>query len=470
MQTKQYILTQNRIKKFKKIRLCSMLWRFFKIVICLGVFMASTVHATSAIVFQSRAHLQQALKPLSVEEVVHRVATSTASIALNFQYDEELSQDKIIPLRNPGAGNLLKTELYKAKTLTIFYPEAPRVPHHLTIALNRRKIRGIASVSEEENAELFSTIKKISDVYKSLSIHGFVIAQFDSPQDGHFGRYVVEIIPHLPGFKDVKNIVDKVDCNRHVLFRTANLSPIKYKIQDEEILKQAQFWKEAFRQDYSPLSKSDATRTLPYTRMESHQLEAEKILYHQLLEILQDKGGKVIETLSFEPEMPTTPPEMVKTVQVERCAFCDEAVIERQLVYEYNDVCIFYNMRKGAKPGSCFLVLPKRHTEKVYGLTFSEIHNIGIARAALVEVLKETHPECEVVVYTQDDPAVGQTVFHSHEQVVAVDPKTIALTWTMMSLYPSGNVSSEEMLKVREEFGLKLQQKIKPIEQLKEAI
>lgn len=75
-------------------------------------------------------------------------------------------------------------------------------------------------------------------------------------------------------------------------------------------------------------------------------------------------------------------------------------------------------------------------------------------------MLKETHPECEVIIYTQDDPAIEQTVFHSHEQVVAVDPNTIAFNWTMMSLYPSGNVTDEEMANVRREFGLKLQNKI----------
>ena len=73
-----------------------------------------------------------------------------------------------------------------------------------------------------------------------------------------------------------------------------------------------------------------------------------------------------------------------------------------------------------------------------------------------------------MIIYTQDDPATGQTVFHSHEQVVAVDPKTIALTWTMMSLYPSGHVSSDEMLKVREEFALKLRHKILEAEYLEE--
>lgn len=437
---------------------------------CAVIFMHQATLQATSIVFQSKAELQKALEPLTVEEVVDRIATSTASVALNFEYNEGLAAAKLTPLRNPGTRNLLKTELYRTETVTVFYPETPRVPHHLTIVLNRRDIRGVSSVSQEENSELFATIKKITEIYNSLSIQGFVIAQFDTPQKGHDGRYVVEIIPHLPGFNGIKNIVDKVDCNCYALFRSANLSPVKYEMKEEEILRHAQFWKVAFQKEHAPLSESDSRIIFPYTRKEAYKLEAEQLLYHQLLEILEDRGGKVVEATPFEAVMPTEVPEKVTFETVKECAFCKESVIKNQLVYEYEEASIFYNMRKAAKSGSCFLVLPKRHTEKVYGLTPGEVQSISFLRKALVEVLKETNPDCVVTIYTQDDPSVGQTVIHSHEQVVAVDPDTIDLTWTMMSLYPSGNVTSEEMSQVREEFGLKLKRKIENDEELKEAI
>ncbi len=51
---------------------------------------------------------------------------------------------------------LLKTDL-----LTVYYPDAPRVPNHLMITFNRQ-ISGLCNVSEEENAALFATIKKIN--------------------------------------------------------------------------------------------------------------------------------------------------------------------------------------------------------------------------------------------------------------------------------------------------------------------
>jgi hypothetical protein len=55
---------------------------------------------------------------------------------------------------------------------------------------------------------------------------------------------------------------------------------------------------------------------------------------------------------------------------------------------------------------------------------------------------------------------VGQTVFHSHEQVVVVDPKSIHLTWTVLSLYPSGIVSEKEMEKVRGGFRIRMEEKL----------
>lgn len=415
----------------------------------------------SSITFQSADALKYALEPLSSDDVMTRVSSPTAPIPLKFQYDEDLSHKKIIPLRNPGTGNLLKTEIYHTKALSVFYPETPRVPHHLSIALNRTDIKGIAGVSEEENAELYSTIKKIVEIYKSISIQGFVIAQFDTPQPGHLDRFVVEMIPHLPGFQNIKNIVDKVDCNRHVLFRSANLSPITYEISPEDIQRQAELWKIAFQQQSTPLDDSEGKVSFPYIREECYLQEANQLLYHQLIQLLEDKGGYTAEEKSYTARMPTEAPEAIKSITVDECQFCKDSVIERQHVYQYGEVEVFYNMRKSPKEGTSFLILPKRHVEKVYALTAQEINDLFIVRKALVEVLKDTHPDHEVVVYTQDDPAVGQTVFHSHEQIVAIDPKSIALTWTMMSLYPTGTFSPEEMLKVREEFDLKMQQKMK---------
>jgi|GEM_PF-1182633 len=412
------------------------------------------------LVFRSKLELERALTPFSVDEITERMSRSATPFTVHFEYDEGLDKGKIIPLRNKGVGNFLKTEVHRTRSFTVCYPEKPRVPHHLSLALNRENPKGIVGITEEENQELFATLKKIAEIYKIISIQGFVSAQFDKPQEGHFAHYVVEIIPHLPNFKGIKNIADKVECNRHVLFRSADVSAASYPFKEGEKDNQAQFWVKAFQYDQNPLSHSDVTITYPHTRLESHQLEAEQILYKQLQELLQDKGGTLLAPSFCELKIPTEPCQPIKKITVESCAFCDKA-LHTQLVFEQDNVAILYNMRSPAKDSACFLLMPKRHLEKVYSLNSSEIKNMHILRVALVEVLKETYPKCEVIDYTQDDPTVGQTVFHHHEQIVAVNPATIAISWTLMSLYPNNPVSSEEMLKVKEEFGTKIKLKLK---------
>lgn len=410
----------------------------------------------SAITFQSKDHLVEAFSPLKVEEVEERVLSRGG---LDVDFDASLKDEKVIPARNLELGSLVETELYVGERLTVYYPERPRVPHHLVVAMNR-KVCGISDLRAEECQELFETLRKIAEIYKMIGIHGFVVAQYDKPQIGHQGRYVVEVIPHLPGFERVKNIVDKVECNRHVLYRSANISPITYPFHEGELEEGKAFWQQAFSMQVPSLDATDFEVSYPFDRRESHQKEAEAILKEHLIEMLEDKGGRITEPRFFNFTMPTKLSSEGKTVTVAKCFFCDAEVIKRQKVFEYENILVFYNIRKGAKPGCNFLVLPKRHTQKVYGLTADEIENIRVVRGALAEVLKETHPECEVVVYVQDDPSIGQTVFHSHEQVVAIDPKTVSLTWTLMSLYPEGSVSHKEMEQIKEVYSQKLWDKI----------
>jgi hypothetical protein len=268
----------------------------------------------TTVTFRTTQELEEAFKPFSVEEVSKRLCQTPFRV--EFKCDASLPRRLTVPLRNMSVGGLLNTTVYKTETLTVFYPASPRVPHHLTIVLNRRDIKGIADVSEEENREIFATIKKIAEIYHTIAIKGFVIAQFDTPQVNHFGRFVVEIIPHLPGFEEVKNVVDKVDCNRYVLFRSANLSSITYRMETEEIQRQARFWQTAFIGQTTPLSNAVTT-----VRKDAYQVEAEKISYHWLLELLQDKGGEISDQSSFEAVMPTECPKEVAEKSVASCFF-----------------------------------------------------------------------------------------------------------------------------------------------------
>jgi diadenosine tetraphosphate (Ap4A) HIT family hydrolase len=342
---------------------------------------------------------------------------------------------------------LLEHKVYTEKQLSVFYPQTPRVPHHLIVTLNQ-DIKKFKDITCDQNALIFKTIKKVSQIYKTISINGFVVAQYDTPQDGHLGKYAVEIIPHLPNMGSVKNNVDKVDCNRYVLFRNATISSAVYRISKKAIENNVNFWKKAFLENLQPSNEEDFQTTYPCFRKESHMEQANQILKKHLNELLQT------EELGFKHYLIPIDVQKPKITSIEKCFFCDIEIIKRQLVYESKNIYVLYNSSKGPKVASRFLIIPKRHFQKVYDLDNNEIDDIYLIRKALVNVLNKIHPECNIVTYIQDDIAVGQSVFHSHEQVVAINPETIALKWTMFSLYPNINkVSNEEMKEVTEKIG-----------------
>lgn len=416
---------------------------------------------STTVTFPSEQAFQEAVRPLDPKEF---------SSKIKVEYNDGLQKKKVQPIRNPGVGNVLCTELYKTDVLTVYYPEKPRVPNHLAIALNRSQVNGFAEVSEEENAALVETIKKVDEIYKTAGIKGFVIAQYDTPQEGHSGRFVVEVIPHLPGFAETKNIVDKVDCNRYVLYRSENLSPVVYKMSNEEVQNHIQFWKKELPLEHPSLEDHEVKIALPYTRKESHEKEAKAVLSQHMKEILEDQGGEVSTEELCDLQMPLQRSSDETLIEVKKCFFCDKEIVNKQTVYDYGTVQVFYNLRKGAKEGSNFLILPKRRVSKVYGLTPEEVRDTYTVRKALVEVIKDTHPDSQVVVYIQDHPSVGQTVLHTHEQVVAIYPKISPIAWTYeCGLYPK-TVSDEEIAKVKADFNQKMQKKMANTQPMRKAV
>ena len=294
---------------------------------------ASFILASPVVItFQSPDQLKQALLPHSIQEVEARIASSTDPLAFNYE-SRSLETKPAIPHRSAEEGNMLGHPVFRSNQLTVYYPESPRVPHHLAIALNRPNICGMTDVSEQETQDIFSCIKQIAEIYNRIHITGFVITQYDRSQQGHRRRYVVEVIPHLPGFNNIKNIADKVDCNRHVLFRHANISPVVCAVARERIEENARFWKRAFKQEALPLTVEDTTISFPHSRHESHEQIAQKILKRHLIEILQDGGGQIEPTLSSAViSMPTEVPQHPKSVEVSRCPFCDPKILRKQRV------------------------------------------------------------------------------------------------------------------------------------------
>ncbi len=184
----------------------------------------------------------------------------------------------------------------------------------------------------------------------------------------------------------------------------------------------------------------------------------------QLLEYFENQGAQVnsppLSSYTFTKQIGE--PDLVW--QTASCAFCNPNILKKQTAFEYNDICVLYNFRKMPHEATSFLILPKRHTEQNYGLTNEEVQDIHLLQKALMQVLKEKFPDFDIILYNQGHFSVGQTVPHTHDQVVALDPKSAPFHWSMLALAykpnPTGGISSEEMQKVTEEFSILLQEKV----------
>lgn len=423
--------------------------------------------AHTEVIFPSEQHLEAVVYPYSKNTLTEFL---TERYGIQVQIDSELEPNKKEPLNRNKSQNLFSSILYQNDYLTVFYPENPRSSHQLSLVMNR-KINGIQELNEEEALELHAVIKKINEIYvNQLSIDGYVLAQYETPQERHENQCVIEILPHQEGQGHCRNFLDKADSNRHVLFGDRNLSAIDPKLSKIECEDQINFWKHELQIPQTPLSSRNLSIQLPAQALDSHFNEGQLFALNHLLELFENSGAHVSNKPMPNLTLASDSATELKTRTVASCAFCREKVINRQKVFEYNDIYILYNFRKMPYPATSFLILPKRHTEKLYSLTQEEVKTIALLRKALFSVLKEKYPNFQLISYCQDAPSVGQTVPHTHEQIVSLDPQTIPLTWSLMSLaYNPQNVSSgvsdEEMLEVTSSIGTLLRLKIEELTQ-----
>lgn len=354
-------------------------------------------------------------------------------------------------------------KLYENEFLTAYYPQNPRVPHHITIVMNSDS-SGIDELSLSEYQSLHAFIKKVNEIYvNQLNLDGYVIAEYSHPQKRHDGKCVVELLPNYESSTGVRNFLDKYDSNRYVLFNDEPLTTLADSIVSSEYQKQVNFWQQELvkEQEPLPLSKLNSLQ-LPVPMKDSHMKESQLLGWCHLIEVLEQRGAHVINRPQTH-YLATKESQDTRAWSINKCAFCDTDIVKKQLVCEYNDLMVLYNVRKTPEPGSLFLIVPKRHVEKTYSLTADEIEHMHTLKTALIHVLEKKHPKTNVIIYTQDGASVGQTVPHTHNQVLAANPDQIALTWTMISLNYNTNpekVSDQEMQAVTQEYRQLLEEEL----------
>ncbi len=425
------------------------------------------------ITFPSEDDFQNLIKPFDSKQLagflkeVHQIEVS---------FDPSLEPQKHLSLNNPQKYHLFFSTLFSDENFNVFYPEFPRMDHHLVIQIKNPSDKFIG-FEEDKQLKLHQLINKISEIYAhKLNITGFVTAQYTEPQARHEGKEIVELIPHHPAHGESRNFLDKVDSNRYVLFDHANISPIDYQVSQKSRDEQIAFWKNELQIDQEPLLEKTLNRNFPTQLVDSYFDTCTEYLIQSLIQLFAKTGAKVENFSQHRFSLATDCSETIyKTVNVAKCAFCNPETIEKQQVFEYKEMVILYNFRKMAYPGTSFLILPKRHIEKSYSLTDEEIKAGALLKRALTNALRAKYPDFDVYFYNQQGASVGQTVFHTHEQVVSLENKSAAFLWTMLSLsYNPGNVSAgvslEEMKFITSEFRELIEGEIAKLEQHEEEI
>lgn len=99
------------------------------------------------------------------------------------------------------------------------------------------------------------------------------------------------------------------------------------------------------------------------------------------------------------------------------CAFCDKQIVNRQKFYE-DDLVIALVTHKPIIP-SHFLVIPKRHVEKLEMLSPEEMTRIHQVIGRVNKASQQVFHTSPYLVHQKNGQEVGQSVPHVHFHVIA---------------------------------------------------
>ncbi len=387
------------------------------------------------------------------------------------------TEELVRVLEKEGVKVLFQTpsssSLWEGNRVSVSLALTPFAPYHLWIAVKGRQT--LDACTTDELAELYEAIwKSRKALAETTGADSFMIFATEQKRNGKNSSTVgVEIIPS--GFKGSQGVMDAVEKNALNEYVFYNHFSVRNVFQSPEIIA-------AIRETLKALV-SDCVNSLQYLRLDSpekvraerdgnlHQVVererdlcqdedrsntstnlrnqtleptvqtempqgrwSQKLLHHKdalhqnlqsIHAILAQMGALV------EGEMPAPPAteEKVHEIQIDldRCAFCNPKVIEKQIVCEWKGIQVLMS-HKPISPYGNFLILPKRHS-CAWDLTKEEAIASFEAVIALKKMLLETAGSNDWICYIQDGPAVGQTVPHTHIHFyILPDPLKSAIT------------------------------------------
>jgi len=293
--------------------------------------------------------------------------------------------------------------LWKGDRTSISLAASPFAPYHLWIAVEGRKT--LDECTTDELAELDQAIwRGRKALAETTGADSFMIFATEQMRNGKGCSSVgMEIIPSgFGGSSGVMDAAEKNALNEYVLY---NRFPSRHIAHSPETIL-------AIReklQTCQPAVLSEIAQGHWSQKLLRHR-EA----LHQNLQSIHNALAQVGALI--EGEMPPMPvaEEKVHEIQIDldHCAFCNSAVIQKQRVCEWKGIQVLMS-HKPISPYGNFLILPKRH-HCAWELTREEAIASFEVVIALKKMFLETTGLNNWICYIQDGPAVGQTVPHTH--------------------------------------------------------
>lgn len=317
-------------------------------------------------------------------------------------------------VQTPAREGVPERLVWEDGTVSVYTARNPRVRHHLWIVLNR-PVEEFRDVTVDEALAMRAAANKIVRILRErCGLPSAVIAQWNEPQPGQMpGRFTMEAIPPRAETREVHNICDKIECNNHVLYR-GQFPDYLPAPSREEADRDAEFWEEALKGEGSePFLGGNPEAVEPWRQVQVHRIRAGEELVEFLYESLQ-RRGLAIERVAqpFEPPAPDS-----ISVDVPKCAFCNEQVMKAQKVFETNRTVLLFNYKPALK-GAHFLIVPKRHVRSSDRLTKEETEEIHLIAQKMAKAFERVFGRKDAKMYFQDGPSVGQTVAHAHMHVM----------------------------------------------------
>ncbi|MDR2539134.1 MAG: HIT family protein [Chlamydiales bacterium] len=133
------------------------------------------------------------------------------------------------------------------------------------------------------------------------------------------------------------------------------------------------------------------------------------------------------------------------------CAFCNPAVLDRQLFYQDDLVLALYT-HKPIFPGHC-LIIPRRHVERFEGLSKEEESQMSELIKKVNRAVMNVFGTSAYLLLQKNGHEVGQTVPHVHFHYIprkAGDRSSLKFILKMYLANLRGPISSMEMHEVVE--------------------